>query len=100
MPFCCSKCGAVIERSFDNDARYTPPQACCTEGCRSRNFLPQYKAAHCLNWQQIRLQVRLPGLWQCGLACAVVLHAACAARAHAVTVPDQLLFLGCSAGTM
>ena len=59
MPFCCSKCGAVIERSFGNDARYTPPQACCTEGCRSRNFLPQYKAAHCLNWQQIRLQVRL-----------------------------------------
>ena len=57
MPFVCSKCGAGTERSFGNDARYTPPTACSTEGCRSRHFTPQYKAARCLNWQQVRLQV-------------------------------------------
>ena len=57
MPFVCSKCGAETERSFGNDARYNPPTACSTEGCRSRNFRPQYKAARCLNWQQVRLQV-------------------------------------------
>ena len=57
MPFVCSKCGAETERGFGNDARYTPPTACSTEGCRSRNFSPLYKAARCLNWQQVRLQV-------------------------------------------
>ena len=57
MPFICCKCGAEAERSFGNDARFQPPTACSTEGCKSRNFAPQYKAAHCVNWQQVRLQV-------------------------------------------
>ena len=58
MAFQCTKCGGQQERECP-DGRYMPPTACTSEGCRARQFTPLTKAACCVNWQQVRVQVRL-----------------------------------------
>lgn len=83
MEFVCGKCGEATRAAFP-DGRYTPPEGCPTQGCRSRVLTPQQQSSTCMDWQRISLQVvhaAGPGFWVALLvpprpACSAVLTAA------------------------
>lgn len=55
MEFECSRCGEKQFRSF-TDYKYSVPQKCPTDKCRSRTFAPLRNTAETVDWQKIRIQ--------------------------------------------
>lgn len=55
MEFECSRCGEKQVRSF-TDYKYSVPQKCPTDKCRSRTFTPLRNTAETVDWQKIRVQ--------------------------------------------
>lgn len=58
MDFSCPKCGAQMTSKFP-DGLYKPPTSCEGDGCRSRTFLPDRSLAKAVDWQKLRVQVRI-----------------------------------------
>ena len=55
MDFSCSKCGVGITRAF-LEGKFSPPNSCETDGCKSRTFRPDRDSAITVDYQSIVLQ--------------------------------------------
>ncbi|KAK9824829.1 hypothetical protein WJX81_003431 [Elliptochloris bilobata] len=55
MDFACGKCGATMTCAFP-DGKFTPPQRCDGDGCRSRTFEPLRSTAVAVDFQKLRIQ--------------------------------------------
>ncbi|EIE22418.1 MCM-domain-containing protein [Coccomyxa subellipsoidea C-169] len=55
MDFTCNKCSTSSTCQFE-EGRFTPPQSCPAEGCRSKSFEPLRSSAQSIDWQKIRVQ--------------------------------------------
>lgn len=91
MDFTCNKCSTSSTCQFE-EGRFTPPQSCPAEGCRSKSFEPLRSSAQSIDWQKIRVQVRAAlAIWlhiclqacmslsfilECVMPCPVVSHGA------------------------
>lgn len=57
MEFACTKCSCRQRCSFPDGAAACP--GACSDGCRSKSFIPILDSADTVPWQRIRLQVLL-----------------------------------------
>ncbi|CAA7013000.1 unnamed protein product [Microthlaspi erraticum] len=55
MAFDCTKCKTSITREF-TDGKFSPPQNCDFQGCKSRIFTPIRSSAQTIDFQKIRVQ--------------------------------------------
>lgn len=53
MAFDCTKCKTSITREF-TDGKFSPPQNCDFQGCKSRIFTPIRSSAQTIDFQKIR----------------------------------------------
>ena len=56
MDFACKRCGCATTACFP-DGKYTPPQRCFGDSCRSKAFSPECATAMSVDWQKLRIQV-------------------------------------------
>ena len=53
MDFVCPRCSHTVTCQFE-DGKYTPPNACGADGCKSRTMQADKRTAVTVDWQKIR----------------------------------------------